>query len=36
MLYLEKRNSVYQSIPIGLITMEYVANTQNTPTYVIC
>lgn len=31
---LEKRNSVYQCIPIGLITMDYMANTQNTPTYV--
>lgn len=34
MLSSEKRNSVYQCIPIGLITMDYMANTQNTPTYV--
>lgn len=34
MLSSEGRISVYQCIPIGLITMDYMANTQNTPTYV--
>lgn len=34
MLSSERRKSVYQCIPIGLIIMDYMANTQNTPTYV--
>lgn len=34
MLSLEKINSVCHCIPIGLITMDYMANTQNTPTNV--